>query len=431
MPVSSVVSSSASAMLPQIRPSLGGILKKVGAAFCGFLLLSSPGAQAVSVGPYALRGRTQGSPPVGTTTLSAGLADFHSVGQVAANDGRNYCSIDDVVPDAVHCQEAVAKVEGTVQKLARGQWDALSATPLEARERGAPSRLPHIGVREVHVLANPAQVANAKEVYAFLQEKMLASPEAFFAKSETELLDLLKDVQKMFCKNNLDTEGQDGAPGKLRTQGVLVTANRAGEDPVGYLVNTLKEQGGPNAERQTLLGIFRKMKMLGSYDAAFKKLTPEEMRVLRKVAFIPTAQEKVKEEMLAFVKELKVEGAKVLSGEVDALSVAAWVHQEIGRIHPFEDHNGHTARALMQAIMRLGGYPEIIFPDDDEYTAAVVEDQKNPGAFVSYLNRMLQWNKAHKAELIGYGVDAPADLVVEGRQVDLAPASPYRVGTDF
>ena len=46
--------------------------------------------------------------------------------------------------------------------------------------------------------------------------------------------------------------------------------------------------------------------------------------------------------------------------EFNTIELAAYVHHELVRIHPFVDGNGRTARLLMNLILMRGGYPPIV-----------------------------------------------------------------------
>jgi len=53
---------------------------------------------------------------------------------------------------------------------------------------------------------------------------------------------------------------------------------------------------------------------------------------------------------------------------VNALRVAVWAHVEVVRIHPFEDGNGRTSRALMSwVLVRLGLRPIALEAPRQEY----------------------------------------------------------------
>lgn len=73
---------------------------------------------------------------------------------------------------------------------------------------------------------------------------------------------------------------------------------------------------------------------------------------------------------------------------------AAWVHQELGKIHPFGDGNGRMARLLQNVVLQIGGIAGVVFPDDKAYTTAVNEGLKS---YTAYLYRLIEWNTAQKA----------------------------------
>ena len=73
-----------------------------------------------------------------------------------------------------------------------------------------------------------------------------------------------------------------------------------------------------------------------------------------------------------------------------AFELAAIIHHKITWIHPFEDGNGRTARAIMNWILMKEGYPMFFIPIErrQEYYAALeTADRKK---HKSYLHQMLQ-----------------------------------------
>lgn len=58
--------------------------------------------------------------------------------------------------------------------------------------------------------------------------------------------------------------------------------------------------------------------------------------------------------------------------ERKAIEIAIWLHAEVIRIHPFEDGNGRTCRALLDAILvRLGLRPVPAEFPKQEYRACL------------------------------------------------------------
>ena len=58
--------------------------------------------------------------------------------------------------------------------------------------------------------------------------------------------------------------------------------------------------------------------------------------------------------------------------ERKALHISTWVHAEVIRIHPFEDGNGRTSRALLDAVLvRLGLRPIAWEAPKEEYQEAL------------------------------------------------------------
>lgn len=58
--------------------------------------------------------------------------------------------------------------------------------------------------------------------------------------------------------------------------------------------------------------------------------------------------------------------------EEAAFHLAVWIHAEVVRIHPFEDGNGRTSRALMNVVLhRLRLRPIAVGAIEQEYNAAL------------------------------------------------------------
>ena len=68
----------------------------------------------------------------------------------------------------------------------------------------------------------------------------------------------------------------------------------------------------------------------------------------------------VREEMKFFIDDYNKN-----KNNMDTIELAAWVHAEFVRIHPFSDGNGRTARLLLNYILISDGYlPVSIRPED-------------------------------------------------------------------
>ena len=84
--------------------------------------------------------------------------------------------------------------------------------------------------------------------------------------------------------------------------------------------------------------------------------------------------------------------------------VAADVHYEVARLHPFFDGNGRTARLLMNAHLLQHRYPPLIIEPDRRgaYLDALDEGQEtgDAGAFRLFVAAAMQQSLAHYAEIL-------------------------------
>lgn len=70
--------------------------------------------------------------------------------------------------------------------------------------------------------------------------------------------------------------------------------------------------------------------------------------------------------------------------------LASLIHAKITWIHPFEDGNGRTARAIMNFILMKGGYPMFFIPyekREEYYQSLEIADKEN---YKEYVSRMLK-----------------------------------------
>lgn len=56
---------------------------------------------------------------------------------------------------------------------------------------------------------------------------------------------------------------------------------------------------------------------------------------------------------------------EVHEGQLHPVELAAHIHYEITRIHPFDDCNGRTARLLLNLILLRAGYPPIVIKTEE------------------------------------------------------------------
>lgn len=100
-----------------------------------------------------------------------------------------------------------------------------------------------------------------------------------------------------------------------------------------------------------------------------------------------------------------------------SLQIAAKLHHDFLRIHPFDDDNGRVARLLMNYVLAHDGFPPVIIKSADKanYVAAIrLADIGRIDALTDYLIRQLQWslNLALRAAK-GESLEEPSDIEKE------------------
>ena len=99
---------------------------------------------------------------------------------------------------------------------------------------------------------------------------------------------------------------------------------------------------------------------------------------------LPPKHEEVKKHLLNLFKWYNVNKNKLHPFEL-----AAIIHARIAWIHPFEDGNGRTSRAIMNFILMKKGYPMFFIPFEkrEPYYQAIEKADKNDNE--SYITEML------------------------------------------
>jgi hypothetical protein len=119
-----------------------------------------------------------------------------------------------------------------------------------------------------------------------------------------------------------------------------------------------------------------------------KQLTINEQWLVQKYLSFPPVSAQVKPRMKQFIQDLQTQ----LNEQTDPIKTAAFAHESIARIQPFNDANGRIARLIMNMILMQAGYPPVIFFKDKTYTQAVTDELKfhHAGAFECYLRTRLE-----------------------------------------
>lgn len=114
-----------------------------------------------------------------------------------------------------------------------------------------------------------------------------------------------------------------------------------------------------------------------------------------------------------------------------AVVIAAKLHYEFVRIHPFDDCNGRTSRLLMNYVLLRNGLPPVIIKTADKkgYLNALNKaDVGDLNAFVEYVAKELKWSlslsiKAAKNESVDEVDDLGKEITVWKRGLGKEPAT--------
>ncbi|MCB1068620.1 MAG: Fic family protein [Simkania sp.] len=114
--------------------------------------------------------------------------------------------------------------------------------------------------------------------------------------------------------------------------------------------------------------IYKRFFQASNSEQALKSFTKEEKRVLGLAIDVDFPfPDEVSKKMKQFCQDYVAK----LRENIPTVDFAAWIHNTLIGIHPWEDWNGHVSRALMNGeLARRGHLPFLIF-NDAEYNEAV------------------------------------------------------------
>ncbi len=228
---------------------------------------------------------------------------------------------------------------------------------------------------------NPENHVNYKKAIIEIEEKILGN-DCFFNKDPEEILGFIKNIHGVILNNlpAIDAFSDDAmTPGIFRKETIFVFKTEKDKEKIAAY---LREEGATEKEIKLFKNSYSKLRFGDDFQ---QSLSRAELKVWRKVLYFAPPHEEIEKLMSDFVVKFK----QLAQQEIHPVALAAWVHCELGRIHPFSEGNGRLSRLLLNTILVRGGYEPVIFFDDDTYTQAVSEDDWTPGAFAVYLAKLI------------------------------------------
>ena len=116
------------------------------------------------------------------------------------------------------------------------------------------------------------------------------------------------------------------------------------------------------------------------------------------------------------------------------LQIAAQLHYDFVRIHPFDDCNGRTSRLLMNYVLMRNGYPPVIIKSADKKNYLNALNKADVGdldSFIQYIGEQLSWSlrlniKAAKGDDIEEDDDLYKEIDVWKNQLDNLKDEPIK-----
>ena len=301
------------------------------------------------------------------------------------SNGKSCCYLDytDEYMSLDSCKELVRHARKTMKEQALDMHQAIKRGALFHAEEGYPLS-DMDGKNVVGFGFDPKKSENCRKSYEYMQKTVLDTGN-FFDQSEENILNEIKISHEKMTGHM----PSDMTPGKLRKEAMLVTDPGVQKDYESYQ-REMRKKGGTRQEVTGLGGVLQKAQ-------AGIELTKKELRTLKKLTPIMVSYTGIQAAMEGLVKELKIKMVDLREQgypEKSVIQVAAWVHQELIRIHPFSDGNGRLARLWTNTVLELGGIPAVVFSNEATYISEGNEDLRSGnGGFARYLAGLIEANR--------------------------------------
>ncbi|MBA2728406.1 MAG: Fic family protein [Parachlamydiaceae bacterium] len=225
-----------------------------------------------------------------------------------------------------------------------------------------------------------------QEAISYVEQEILNSDE-FFEKDSSAIAESIIKTNEIVTKYLTES-------GELRNQYSVVLDGKTEISRKGFK-KAFYRYGGTFSDLKFFHSLYDKLEKFDLIDKAMRHLSADELRILNLIGHATCHPSEIISKLHICGKQIKELAVKIKNHDIDAIAAASFVHQEIVTIHPFMFGNGRTARIWMNAMLQLGGYNAIVLPNRTEYTSAVKKDLKT-GTFVTYLERVIKWNRKQK-----------------------------------
>lgn len=315
----------------------------------------------------------------GYSHFPAHLSKFMNNQLVLAGEGERACHINEHPEIFEICEQFSANAKKIVENDPQFQKSIKKSGKKDLQEKGLTTTINvQNQIYQFNFGMNPKKQKNFQTAMKFIEEKMLKRTD-FYEQPVKSLVATIKKTHSILL-NQLEA----GA-GEYRNSEISVYFNEylyTFEDFYFYLRDKLK------ASREELQAFESGMKKFAQPDI----MTAKELSVMNKLFYFPPSPRKISKLMNQFAKEWLTYGKQ----DIHPISLASWVHCQIGQIHPFSDANGRLARLLMNGVLSAGGYTPVIFHDDNEYQKAMQDENTVPGSFTKYLIKEIDINHQYK-----------------------------------
>ena len=279
-------------------------------------------------------------------------------------------------PESKKCKERVHQIKMDVEgRFARPMKNSCPHGSRFHAEDGHP-------ITDVSLYMSKARMAACISTYLNIQEFLEGKGKTGIKHlSTTQILDLIVEIHRTSYHGDL--EG-----GKFRDVDTHIE--------FGPFAQQLRKQGGSEEDFKILESIYELVdRSNGSIDQMIVNFSQKQWDILNRVAVIPPSPGELKKQLRVFARKLSERLGEVHSHKLDAITVGAWAHQQILRMHPFMDGNGRVARVVLNTILQMGGYEAVGFPSEKDF----YQSMKSPKEFRDYLAKVVVWNQGQRAAL--------------------------------
>ena len=318
---------------------------------------------------------------------------FMNPGIQLARNGSAACNINTCLEPKKVCESITTSV--LMQLEQKRTFDAIDQTNTYRQKGVVGNNMVVNGItRRLHFRINTRRFDNYEKALTYIEKTVFANPLLFLTPPKV-LLTTLSTLHSILTSNLPDKAII--TPGNFRTVEKIYSPEEL------HIVKDTAKKGLTDSE----YAIWDQSRVnIEATNATI--FTDKERAIWNRIFFTGSNPKQIEQELLEFAEKFSSQLLKNFyndeleldekSQQQASIKLAAYVHTQLIKIHPFLIANGRIARLFMHTILRYyGGFDPLVLQDETAYHKATKESFTNPQAFETYItDQLIPWTEEQK-----------------------------------